>query len=35
MSNLPDTPVRIANVLTEFTSPISAAEPGIEGRLDT
>jgi hypothetical protein len=33
MSNLPNIPVSIANILIELTSPISAAEPGIERRL--
>jgi hypothetical protein len=33
MSNLHSIPIRIANVLIELTSPLSAAELGIEGRL--
>jgi hypothetical protein len=34
MSNLPNIPVSIADILIELTSPISAAEPGIKERLD-
>ena len=33
MSNLHNIPIRIANVLIELSSPLSAAELGIEGRL--
>lgn len=33
MSNLLNIPIRIADILIELTSPLSAAELGIEGRL--
>ena len=33
MANLHNIPIRIANILVELTSPLSAAELGIEGRL--
>jgi hypothetical protein len=33
MANLHNTPIRIANILIELTSPLSAVELGIEGRL--